>query len=218
MRVVSIFLSNPQINLFLISSHSSLQPCCIHSDAHLRWKKKGLRYITDTYSQQKNLDIINPGDKDLNGRCDGLLNLQLHDEVQVVRTLVDILQRHDILMLYPAEGGQRNAHCSCQPLFISAQSINEVQLDFSFVKMMPCQPKTNILLLFVRSTLSVITLRVFAHVLKTKCSIHPGEKAFVCDGEQGEGRGGEARRGVEGFYMHACYMTHEAATPVSRST
>lgn len=31
---------------------------------------------------------------------------QLHDEVQVVGTLVDVLQRHDVLMLDPAKQRQ----------------------------------------------------------------------------------------------------------------
>lgn len=68
--------------------------------------------------------------------------LQLHYEVQVVGALVDVLQSHDILMLYPAEGGQKIHFACCQPLFISAQATNEVQLAFSFVEMMPCQLKT----------------------------------------------------------------------------
>lgn len=51
---------------------------------------------------------------------------------------------------------------------ISAQATNEVQLAFSFVKVMPCQPKTDVLFSFAfsfsfsfrYSTLAVITLRV----------------------------------------------------------
>lgn len=39
--------------------------------------------------------------------CDWFLYLQLHDEVQVVWALVDVLQSYDILMLYPAEQEQK---------------------------------------------------------------------------------------------------------------
>lgn len=33
-------------------------------------------------------------------------NSQLHDQVEVVRTLVDVLQRHDVLMLDPAKASK----------------------------------------------------------------------------------------------------------------
>lgn len=39
--------------------------------------------------------------------------LQLHDEVQVVGALVDVLQSYDILMLYPGEQEQKRCVCVC---------------------------------------------------------------------------------------------------------
>lgn len=82
--------------------------------------------------------------------------LQLHYEVQVVWALVDVLQSHDILMLYPG-GGEQNTHFACcQPAFISAQGSNEVQLAFSFVETMPCQLKTKRFFFFLLSGTALV--------------------------------------------------------------
>lgn len=40
---------------------------------------------------------------------------QLHDEVQVVGALVDVLQGHDILVLYPAEREQKTGFKKAAP-------------------------------------------------------------------------------------------------------
>lgn len=78
--------------------------------------------------------------------------LQLHYEVQVVWALVDVLQSHDILMLYPGEGEQNTHFACCQPAFISAQGSNEAQLAFPFVETMPCQLKNKTLFFLLSGT------------------------------------------------------------------
>lgn len=141
--------------------------------------------------------------------------LQLHYEVQVVWALVDVLQSHDILMLYPG-GGEQNTHFACcQPAFISAQGSNEVQLAFSFVETMPCQLKTKRFFSFCFLVQQLFGLRVTVsvcscvHVRKknlAKCMLQMREKTFCAWWREG------------GFLEDANQWVTKQQTPVSRST
>ncbi len=85
-------------------------------------------------------------------------------------------------MLYPGEGEQK-IHFACrQPLFISAQAANEVQLAFSFVKVMPCQLKTKLSVkahcLYLDSVCAFVHMCMFKKMNLAKCILHRGEKTF----------------------------------------
>lgn len=132
--------------------------------------QKCLKDIRDTYSSENTIHYQNdkPNGRqraDLNKQSGGLMYLQLHNEVQVVWALVNVLQSHDILMLYPG-GGEEKIHFVCsQALLISAQTTNEMQLAFSFVKMMPCQLETDCFLLPVPA--HYLYLRLICRFVRT---------------------------------------------------
>lgn len=134
---------------------------------------------------------------DLNKQSGGLMYSQLHYEVQVVWALVDVLQSHDVLMLYPGEGEQRITFVCSQPLFISVQATNEEQLASSFVKMTPRQMKTVFILCFSAFCYSI--LPVFAIACVCLCTgvsscvsehiIHTRVKTFCMRWRAGWGGG-----------------------------
>lgn len=110
---------------------TGMDSCLFKALLHLL-QQRCLKDIKDTYSSKKNKATKNHiikmtsqmGSKELTSG--GLMYLQLHYEVQVVWALIDVLQSHYILMLYPAEGEKKIHFSCCQLLFISAQATNEV--------------------------------------------------------------------------------------------
>lgn len=106
----------------------SLKYCCIYFSIDVSRILKTLTQAKKTKQQKNTLSKWQAKweAKSWPKQSGGLMYSQLHYEVQVVWALIDVLQSHYILMLYPAEGEKKIHFACCQLLFISAQATNEV--------------------------------------------------------------------------------------------